>query len=121
VIPYLTGAVIDSAQVARAPAHLRLALLIVLAGAVKGVMMLFAAGWPAALAGRRVRPAKPRLRAPAAALLPLLRRHQTGQLMSRATSTSAGARVPGLRPDLLLQNVFTVVIVLVALSLLTCS
>ena len=46
VIPYLTGAVIDSAQRGDGRRHIyALALLIVAAGAVKGVMMLFPR-WP---------------------------------------------------------------------------
>ncbi|MDX6550974.1 MAG: ATP-binding cassette, subfamily bacterial, partial [Gaiellales bacterium] len=121
VIPYLTGAVIDSAQRGDSRRHIYgLALLIVLAGAVKGVMMLFRR-W---LAGRLSLAVEFDLRNRVYEHLQRLSyrffdRHQTGQLMSRATVDVQQVRVfLGYGLIFFSQNVFTVVIVLVALSLL---
>ncbi len=121
VIPYLTGAVIDSAQNGESRRHIyELALLIVLAGAVKGVMMLFRR----LLAGRLSLAVEYDLRNNVYAHLQRLSyrfydRHQTGQLMSRATVDVQQVRVfLGYGLIFFSQNVFTVVIVLVALSLL---
>ncbi|MDX6548511.1 MAG: ATP-binding cassette, subfamily multidrug efflux pump [Gaiellales bacterium] len=121
VIPYLTGAVIDSATRGDSRRHIYgLALLIVLAGAVKGVMMLFRR-W---LAGRLSLAVEYDLRNRVYEHLQRLSyrffdRHQTGQLMSRATVDVQQVRVfLGYGLIFFSQNVFTVVIVLVALSLL---
>jgi ABC-type multidrug transport system fused ATPase/permease subunit len=121
VIPYLTGAVIDSAQRGDSRRHIYgLALLIVLAGAVKGVMMLFRR-W---LAGRLSLAVEYDLRNRVYEHLQRLSyrffdRHQTGQLMSRATVDVQQVRVfLGYGLIFFSQNVFTVVIVLVVLTLL---
>ena len=121
VIPYLTGAVIDSAQRGDGRRHIYgLALLIVAAGAVKGVMMLFRR-W---LAGRLSLAVEYDLRNRVYEHLQRLSyrfydRHQTGQLMSRATVDVQQVRVfLGYGLIFFSQNVFTVAIVLVALSLL---
>ncbi|MDX6546134.1 MAG: ATP-binding cassette, subfamily multidrug efflux pump [Gaiellales bacterium] len=121
VIPYLTGAVIDSAQRGDSRRHIYgLALLIVLAGAVKGVMMLFRR-W---LAGRLSLAVEFDLRNRVYEHLQRLSyrffdRHQTGQLMSRATVDVQQVRVfLGYGLIFFSQNAFTVVIVLVVLSLL---
>jgi ABC-type multidrug transport system fused ATPase/permease subunit len=121
VIPYLTGAVIDSAQRGDGRRHIYgLALLIVAAGVVKGVMMLFRR-W---LAGRLSLAVEYDLRNRLYEHLQRLSyrffdRHQTGQLMSRATVDVQQVRVfLGYGLIFFSQNVFTVVIVLVALSLL---
>ncbi len=121
VIPYLTGAVIDSAQRGESRRHIYLlALLIVAAGAVQGVMMLFRR-W---LAGRLSLAVEYDLRNRVYQHLQRLSyrffdRHQTGQLMSRATVDVQQVRVfLGYGLIFFSQNVFTVVIVLIALTLL---
>src|SRR4029078_8768307 len=121
LIPYLTGRVIDAAQ-ARASASqiYTYSLLIIASGVLKGVMMLFRR-W---LAGRLSLAVEYDLRNRVYDHLQRLSyrfydRHQTGQLMSRATVDVQQVRVfLGYGLIFFSQNVFTVVIVLVALSIL---
>jgi ABC-type multidrug transport system fused ATPase/permease subunit len=122
VIPYLTGVVIDSARAGDSRRRIyELAFLIVLAGAAKGVLMFFRR-W---LGGRLSVAVEYDLRNRMYAHLQRLSyrffdRHQTGQLMARATTDVQQVRVflsYGLM--FLAQHAFTVVIVLVALAFLS--
>jgi ABC-type multidrug transport system fused ATPase/permease subunit len=122
VIPYLTGVVIDAARSGESRRRIyELAALIVLAGLAKGVLMFFRR-W---LGGRLSVGVEYDLRNRMYAHLQRLSyrffdRHQTGQLMSRATTDVQQVRVflsYGLM--FLAQHIFTVVIVLVALALLS--
>jgi ATP-binding cassette subfamily B protein len=122
LIPYLTGVVIDAARSGESRRRIyELALLIVLAGTVKGVLMFFRR-W---LGGRLSVAVEFDLRNRMYAHLQRLSyrffdRHQTGQLMARATTDVQQVRVflsYGLM--FLAQHLFTVVLVLVALALLS--
>ncbi|MDX6534213.1 MAG: ATP-binding cassette, subfamily bacterial [Gaiellales bacterium] len=122
LIPYLTGVVIDAARSGESRRRIyELALLIVLAGTVKGVLMFFRR-W---LGGRLSVAVEYDLRNRMYAHLQRLSyrffdRHQTGQLMARATTDVQQVRVflsYGLM--FLAQHLFTVVIVLIALALLS--
>ena len=121
VIPYLTGRIIDAAQAGDARSVIyRYALLIVAAGAVKGVMMFFRR-W---LAGRLSLAVEYDLRNRMYAHMQRLSyrffdRHQTGQLLSRATVDVQAVRVfLGYGLIFFSQHLFTIVSVLVVLSLL---
>src|SRR5262245_51962831 len=120
-IPYLTGVVIDTADDGGSRDHiLGLAALIVLAGLIKGGLMFFRR-W---LAGRLSLAVEYDLRNTMYAHLQRLSysyfdRHQTGQLMSRATVDLQQVRFfLGYGLIFFSQHVITVVIVLTALSLL---
>jgi ATP-binding cassette, subfamily B, bacterial len=121
VIPYLTGRIIDAAQAGDSRSVIyRYALLIVAAGAVKGVMMFFRR-W---LAGRLSLAVEYDLRNRMYAHMQRLSyrffdRHQTGQLLSRATVDVQAVRVfLGYGLIFFSQHLFTIVSVLVVLSLL---
>jgi ABC-type multidrug transport system fused ATPase/permease subunit len=119
-IPYLTGRSIDAATGGDRTLLLELAGLIVVLGAVKGVLMFFRR-W---LAGRLSLAVEYDLRNRMYAHLQRLSyrffdTHQTGQLMSRATVDLQAVRFfLGYGLIFFSQHVLTVVIVLVALSLL---
>jgi ABC-type multidrug transport system fused ATPase/permease subunit len=120
-IPYLTGLVIDTADDGGSRDRiLGLAALIVLAGLIKGTLMFFRR-W---LAGRLSLAVEYDLRNTMYAHLQRLSyryfdRHQTGQLMSRATVDLQQVRFfLGYGLIFFSQHVITVVIVLAALSLL---
>src|SRR6476659_1209620 len=121
LIPYLTGKVIDAAQAGDSRSQIyTYSLLIIAAGAIKGVMMLFRR-W---LAGRLSLAVEYDLRNRMYAHMQRLSyrffdRHQTGQLMSRATVDLQAVRFfLGYGLIFFSQHVLTVVIVLIALSLL---
>jgi ATP-binding cassette subfamily B protein len=121
VIPYLTGRIIDAAQAGDSRSTIyRYAGLIVVAGAVKGTMMLFRR-W---LAGRLSLAVEYDLRNRMYAHMQRLSyrffdRHQTGQLLSRATVDVQAVRVfLGYGLIFFSQHLFTIVSVLIVLSLL---
>ncbi|MFI5050478.1 MAG: ABC transporter ATP-binding protein [Gaiellales bacterium] len=119
-IPYLTGRSIDAATDGDRTLLLELAALIVAMGALKGVLMFFRR-W---LAGRLSLAVEFDLRNGMYTHLQRLSygffdRHQTGQLMSRATVDLQAVRFfLGYGLIFFSQHVLTVVIVLIALSLL---
>ena len=119
-IPYLTGRSIDAATDGDRTLLLELAALIVALGALKGVLMFFRR-W---LAGRLSLAVEFDLRNRMYTHLQRLSygffdRHQTGQLMSRATVDLQAVRFfLGYGLIFFSQHVLTVVIVLIALSLL---
>src|SRR3954447_12722131 len=122
LIPYLTGRVIDAAQAGDSRSQIyTYSLLIIAAGAVKGVMMLFRR-W---LAGRLSLSVEYDLRNRMYAHLQRLSyrffdRHQTGQLMSRATVDLQAVRFfLGYGLIFFAQHLITVTIVLIALTLLS--
>jgi len=121
VIPYLTGRIIDAAQAGDSRRTIYgYALLIVVAGAVKAVMMFFRR-W---LAGRLSLAVEYDLRNRMYAHMQRLSyrffdRHQTGQLLSRATVDVQAVRVfLGYGLIFFSQHLFTIVSVLIVLSLL---
>ena len=121
VIPYLTGEVIDAASSGQSRTRIfTLAGLIVVAGAVNGVMMLFRR-W---LAGRLSLNVEFDLRNRFYSHLQRLSfrffdRHQTGQLLSRATVDVQAVRVfLGYGLIFFFQHTFTVVSVIVLLTLM---
>src|SRR6185437_10417175 len=116
LIPYLTGKVIDAAQAGDSRSQIyTYSLLIIASGALKGVMMLFRR-W---LAGRLSLAVEYDLRNRMYGHMQRLSyrffdRHQTGQLMSRATVDVQAVRVfLGYGLIFFSQHVFTVVSVLV--------
>src|SRR5437764_13079032 len=120
-IPYLTGQVIDAADGGQSRRRiLLLASLIVAAGAVKGLSMFFRR-W---LAGRLSLAVEYDLRNRMYAHMQRLSyrffdRHQTGQLLSRATVDVQAVRVfLGYGLIFFSQHLFTIVSVLVVLTLL---
>jgi ABC-type multidrug transport system fused ATPase/permease subunit len=119
-IPYLTGRSIDAATAGDRTQLLEFAALIVALGALKGVFMFFRR-W---LAGRLSLAVEFDLRNRMYGHLQRLSyrffdRHQTGQLMSRATVDLQAVRFfLGYGLIFFSQHVLTVVIVLIALSLL---
>src|SRR4051794_11822116 len=122
LIPYLTGRVIDAAQAGDSRSQIyTYSLLIIAAGAVKGVMMLFRR-W---LAGRLSLAVEYDLRNRMYGHMQRLSyrffdRHQTGQLMSRATVDVQAVRVfLGYGLIFFSQHVFTVVSVLVVMTLIS--
>src|SRR3954449_8342382 len=122
LIPYLTGKVIDAAQAGDSRSQIyTYSLLIIAAGAVKGVMMLFRR-W---LAGRLSLAVEYDLRNRMYGHMQRLSyrffdRHQTGQLMSRATVDVQAVRVfLGYGLIFFSQHVFTVVSVLVVMTLIS--
>src|SRR3954471_22034473 len=121
LIPYLTGRVIDAAQAGDSRSQIyTYSLLIIAAGAVKGVMMLFRR-W---LAGRLSLAVEYDLRNRMYGHMQRLSsrffdRHQTGQLLSRATVDVQAVRVfLGYGLIFFSQHLFTIVSVLVVLSLM---
>jgi ATP-binding cassette, subfamily B, bacterial len=121
VIPFLTGEVIDAASSGQSRTRIfTFAGLIVLAGVVNGVMMLFRR-W---LAGRLSLNVEFDLRNRFYGHLQRLSfrffdQHQTGQLLSRATVDVQAVRVfLGYGLIFFFQHVFTVVSVIVLLTLL---
>jgi len=121
VIPYLTGRIIDAAQAGDSRQTIyRYALLIVAAGAVRGTMMFFRR-W---LAGRLSLAVEYDLRNRMYAHMQRLSyrffdRHQTGQLLSRATVDVQAVRVfLGYGLIFFSQHLFTIVSVLIVLSIL---
>ena len=122
LIPYLTGKVIDAADAgASRDTIYRYSLLIVAAGAVAGALMLFRR-W---LAGRLSLAVEYDLRNRMYGHMQRLSyrffdRHQTGQLMSRATVDVQAVRVfLGYGLIFFFQHLFTVVTVLVLLALMS--
>src|SRR6476659_4147003 len=122
LIPYLTGKVIDAAQAGDSRSQIyTYSLLIIAAGAIKGVMMLFRR-W---LAGRLSLAVEYALRNRVYGHMQRLSyrffdRHQTGQLMSRATVDVQAVRVfLGYGLIFFFQHLFTVVTVLVLMSLMS--
>ena len=122
LIPYLTGKVIDAADAgASRDTIYRYSLLIVGSGALAGVLMLFRR-W---LAGRLSLAVEYDLRNRVYGHMQRLSyrffdRHQTGQLMSRATVDVQAVRVfLGYGLIFFFQHLFTVVTVLVLLSLMS--
>src|SRR5437764_9731624 len=120
-IPYLTGQVIDAADGGQSRRRiLLLASLIVAAGAVKGSLMFFRR-W---LAGRLSLAVEYDLRNRMYAHMQRLSyrffdRHQTGQLLSRATTDVQAVRVfLGYGLVFFFQHAFTIVSVLAVLTLL---
>jgi ABC-type multidrug transport system fused ATPase/permease subunit len=120
-IPYLTGDVIDAARAGDSRSRIyTYALLIVGCGALKGVLMLFRR-W---LAGRLSLAVEYDLRNRMYSHMQRLSyrffdRHQTGQLLSRATVDVQAVRVfLGYGLIFFSQNTFTVVSVLVLLAVL---
>jgi ABC-type multidrug transport system fused ATPase/permease subunit len=120
-IPYLTGQVIDAADGGQSRRRiLLLAALIVAAGAIKGGLMFFRR-W---LAGRLSLAVEYDLRNRMYAHLQRLSyrffdRHQTGQLMSRATVDLQAVRFfLGYGLIFFAQHLITVVFVLVAITLI---
>jgi ABC-type multidrug transport system fused ATPase/permease subunit len=121
LIPYLTGRVIDAARAGDSRSRIyTYALLIVGAGALQGVLMFFRR-W---LAGRLSLAVEYDLRNRVYAHLQRLSysffdRHQTGQLLSRATVDVQAVRVfLGYGLIFFSQNSFTVISVLVVLTIL---
>jgi ATP-binding cassette subfamily B protein len=121
VIPYLTGRIIDAAQAGDSRRTIyEYALLIVAAGAVRGILMFFRR-W---LAGRLSLAVEYDLRNRMYAHMQRLSyrffdRHQTGQLLSRATVDVQAVRVfLGYGLIFFSQHLFTIASVLVVLSLL---
>ena len=122
LIPYLTGKVIDAAQAGDPRSQIyTYSLLIIASGVVKGVMMLFRR-W---LAGRLSLAVEYDLRNRMYGHMQRLSyrffdRHQTGQLLSRATVDVQAVRVfLGYGLIFFSQHVFTVVSVLVVLTLMS--
>ena len=122
VIPYLTGLSINAAQGSHDRTRLfQLSALIVVCGAVSGVLMYFRRR----LAGRLSLDVEYDLRNRMYGHLQRLSyrfydRHQTGQLMSRATVDTQAVRVfLGYGLVFFSQNVLSALTVLVALSLLS--
>jgi ABC-type multidrug transport system fused ATPase/permease subunit len=121
VIPYLTGRIIDAAGAGASRSTIyRYALLIVAAGMVRGTMMFFRR-W---LAGRLSLAVEYDLRNRMYAHMQRLSyrffdRHQTGQLLSRATVDVQAVRVfLGYGLIFFSQHLFTIVSVLIVLSLM---
>jgi ABC-type multidrug transport system fused ATPase/permease subunit len=121
VIPYLTGEVIDAASSGQSRTRIfTLAGLIVVAGLVNGVLMLFRR-W---LAGRLSLNVEFDLRNRFYSHLQRLSfrffdQHQTGQLLSRATVDVQAVRVfLGYGLIFFFQHIFTVVTVIVLLTLI---
>jgi ABC-type multidrug transport system fused ATPase/permease subunit len=121
VIPYLTGRIIDAAQAGQSRRTIyEYALLIVAAGAARGILMFFRR-W---LAGRLSLAVEYDLRNRMYAHMQRLSyrffdRHQTGQLLSRATVDVQAVRVfLGYGLIFFSQHLFTIASVLVVLSLL---
>ncbi|HET7379163.1 MAG TPA: ABC transporter ATP-binding protein, partial [Gaiellales bacterium] len=121
LIPYLTGVVIDAAQAGESRRRIyTYALLIVCAGALQGVLMFFRR-W---LAGRLSLGVEYDLRNRMYAHMQRLSyrffdRHQTGQLLSRATTDVQAVRVfLGYGLIFFFQHLFTITSVLVLLTLL---
>ena len=122
LIPYLTGKVIDAAQAGDPRSQIyTYSLLIIASGVVKGVMMLFRR-W---LAGRLSLAVEYDLRNRMYGHMQRLSyrffdRHQTGQLLSRATVDVQAVRVfLGYGLIFFSQHVFTVVSVLVVMTLMS--
>src|SRR6476620_6907675 len=122
LIPYLTGKVIDAAQAGDSRSQIyTYSLLIIASGALKGVMMLFRR-W---LAGRLSLAVEYDLRNRMYGHMQRLSyrffdRHQTGQLMSRATVDVQAVRVfLGYGLIFFSQHLFTVVSVLVVMTLIS--
>src|SRR5690242_13166138 len=122
VIPYLTGRIIDAAQAGDSRRTIyEYALLIVAAGAVRGILMFFRR-W---LAGRLSLAVEYDLRNRMYAHMQRLSyrffdRHQTGQLLSRATVDVQAVRVfLGYGLIFFSQHLFTIVSVLVVMTLIS--